>query len=585
MVFAQELPKIEVVGFEEKPFDTSARDERYKIIDGNGELFSIIKLQSNNQDDNLNAYEFDFGLCESRIKTVNGEVWIYVQRNAMYVTIKREGYKVLKHELNTTVQSGRVYEMTLSGEAQMIYKQMVHFKVSPTNSNATIMYTDNSNPDAVEEKFGDVDSNGELARVLPLGSYKYRVVSTKYYPCEGILTLDDINNNFVENVILRPKFALMTLAVDEGVEIFIDGNSVGVGGWSGELNSGTYNIECRKVGYKPNTEVLKVLEGRNDTIMLQSLTPIFGSLSLNSSPLGARITIDGKDYGYTPKIVNELIVGSHQVKISKDGFNSETSTVVIKEKEMESVAVELKKGSGNTSLYITSSPTNAEVRLGELYGATPLIVPSWTPGDYNITVGKTGYKAQQRVISVEGDIVNKYHFDLKPESKVRTKKSGRVRLGLSASVGFMSYETLVIEERKNRLLMDSVNETGVPVEVALQLRFGNPNKSVLGFVTGVKYQYLFQENSDISRVFFPLTLNINYYSLLGIGLSQGISFEPGFSINNGKKGYCHIFNLKFAGLEFEHHALGLYAKFGGKDTNSNIVSKSVGLGLGYTYYF
>ena len=197
----------------------------------------------------------------------------------------------------------------------------------------------------------------------------------------------------------------------------------------------------------------------NDTATLEFVGTGIELISCTNNDRGVvSISIDGKDYGYTPKIVNELIVGSHQVKISKDGFNSETSTVVIKEKEMESVAVELKKGSGNTSLYITSSPTNAEVRLGELYGATPLTVPSWTPGDYNITVGKTGYKAQQRVISVEGDIVNKYHFDLKPESsekhKVRTKKSRRVRLGLSASVGFLYYDTLaIIKETKHRQVL------------------------------------------------------------------------------------------------------------------------------------
>ena len=90
---AQNLSEFTVVSFEEKPFDTAARDERYRIVDGNAQLFSIIKLVSNNPNDNLLAYSFDFGLLESRIKEVDGDVWVYVQRNAMHVTIKREGYK------------------------------------------------------------------------------------------------------------------------------------------------------------------------------------------------------------------------------------------------------------------------------------------------------------------------------------------------------------------------------------------------------------------------------------------------------------------------------------------------------------
>ena len=83
---AQKLPEFTVVSFEEKPCDTAARDERYKIVDGNGDLFSIIKLVSNNAGDDLRAYSFDFGLCESRVKQVDGEVWVYVQRNAMRAT-------------------------------------------------------------------------------------------------------------------------------------------------------------------------------------------------------------------------------------------------------------------------------------------------------------------------------------------------------------------------------------------------------------------------------------------------------------------------------------------------------------------
>ena len=44
--FAQNLQEFSVVNFEEKPLDLSARNERYEIIDGNGDLFAIIKLVS-----------------------------------------------------------------------------------------------------------------------------------------------------------------------------------------------------------------------------------------------------------------------------------------------------------------------------------------------------------------------------------------------------------------------------------------------------------------------------------------------------------------------------------------------------------
>jgi len=169
---AQKQPEFTVVSFEEKPFDTSARDERYKVVDGNGELFSIIKLVSYNAGDDLRAYSFDFGYCESRVKEVDGEVWLYVQRNAMRATIKRAGYRTLKYELSATVQPGKVYEMVLSAEALPVYRQMLQFNIKPSDVKTTIMYRPNK-PGAQFELFGITGDDGSYAKSLELGTYVY----------------------------------------------------------------------------------------------------------------------------------------------------------------------------------------------------------------------------------------------------------------------------------------------------------------------------------------------------------------------------------------------------------------------------
>ena len=88
VTLAQELREFSVTGFVEKPFDTSARDERYKIIDGNGEYFSIIKLVALTPDDDLRAYAFDFGLWPLRKPYKGGRRrgvgLCAAQRNALY---------------------------------------------------------------------------------------------------------------------------------------------------------------------------------------------------------------------------------------------------------------------------------------------------------------------------------------------------------------------------------------------------------------------------------------------------------------------------------------------------------------------
>ena len=60
---AQAQPKLKfsIASFELDPFDTTAQSEAHKKKDGSGSLYAIIRVKSNNPDDNLREYLFNFG--------------------------------------------------------------------------------------------------------------------------------------------------------------------------------------------------------------------------------------------------------------------------------------------------------------------------------------------------------------------------------------------------------------------------------------------------------------------------------------------------------------------------------------------
>ena len=343
-VFAQDLQQFSVVSFEEKPFDTSANDARYKQIDGNGETFSIIKLVAATPGDDLSAYTLDFGLCEGRKKVVDGEVWWYVQRNAMRATIQREGFKTLKnYELSVTVQPGKVYEMTLQAASKVVQRQFLVFEISPVDSEAIITFKEaNSGNEYKPFGGGKVDAGGRLAKSLELGVYTYRIISTNYHMSEGLVTLSEPNGKHVEKVSLRPNFANVTLNAQPGVEIYINEENMGLQSWAGKLSPGTYSIECRKPSHKSSLKTIVVEEGKDVALQLQAPAPITGTLSLSSNPLGAKITIDGKKYGETPDFITDLVIGEHKVELTCAGYKSETVTVAIRENEETECNLELK---------------------------------------------------------------------------------------------------------------------------------------------------------------------------------------------------------------------------------------------------
>ena len=390
-VFSQSLQEFSVVNFEEKPFDTSARDERYKIVDGNGALFSIIKLVSTTPNDDLRAYSFDFGFCESRVKEVGDEVWLYVQRNAMRVTIKRDGYKTVKHELNVTVQPGKVYEMTLQPTPKNIERQFLMFEIYPADSEALITFKDaNRGEEYKPFSSGKVDALGRLAKSLELGVYAYRIISTNYHTSEGVVTLSSPRGKHIEKVNLRPNFANVTLNAGDGVEIYINEEKMGAKSWTGKLSPGTYSIECRKQLHKSSFKTIVIEEGKDITLQLIAPTPITGTLSLTSNPLGARITIDGKTYGETPEFITGLIIGEHKVELSCPGYKSETVTVAIREDEETECSVELQpisnrqgdKSSGKTSGLVGEHVGHEYVDLGLSVKWATCNVGASAPEDY-----------------------------------------------------------------------------------------------------------------------------------------------------------------------------------------------------------
>ena len=354
------LREFSVVAFDEKPFDTAARDERYRIIDGNGDLFSIIKLVTSTPDDDLRTYSFDFGLPESRVKNVDGEVWVYVQRNAMRVTIRREGFKTVNYDLPVTVQPGQVFEMTLQAAPLVVKKRHLLFEVSPTDSRAMVSYKAEGDKEYKPFGNGVIDDGGQAAMKLELGIYYYKIISQNYHPSEGRIELVDLQQKHIERVALRPNYGTLTLTAAANADIYIDGEKVGSGSWSGKLAPGNYNVECRLLAHNNSLKTIKLSEGDNLTVQLDRPTPITGILSLTSSPLGATVTIDGKERGTTPDDFTDLLIGEHKITVSKSGYKSATIDIEIKENETTEQSVALEKVAEGTTKQPGSSTATAK---------------------------------------------------------------------------------------------------------------------------------------------------------------------------------------------------------------------------------
>ncbi len=118
-----------------------------------------------------------------------------------------------------------------------------------------------------------------------------------------------------------------------------------------------------------------------------------GRLEVESKPSGASIYIDGRFLGYTP-YTGDVSVGRHTITLQLAGYQPYETTVNITPNKITKISASLKPiPYYQGTLYITSSPSNAEVYInGERKGRTPIKIEKLKPGRYQITVIKAGYE-------------------------------------------------------------------------------------------------------------------------------------------------------------------------------------------------
>ena len=85
---AAQQNKFRVVDFQEDPLDLTAVEHEKR--DANGDRYAVIKVSSENPDDELREYLFNFGYLNHITEYHNNKIWLYVQRNAKRVTIAGE---------------------------------------------------------------------------------------------------------------------------------------------------------------------------------------------------------------------------------------------------------------------------------------------------------------------------------------------------------------------------------------------------------------------------------------------------------------------------------------------------------------
>jgi hypothetical protein len=122
-------------------------------------------------------------------------------------------------------------------------------------------------------------------------------------------------------------------------------------------------------------------------------TVIPGQLTVNSTPEGAQITVDGKNDSswITPYNLTGMAPGQHSVTISKAGYGTETRSIEVASASKSVIAIQLATLAAQVS--IASDPPGASIILdGKDTGhITPTQLAVDKPGSHTLLIRKQGY--------------------------------------------------------------------------------------------------------------------------------------------------------------------------------------------------
>ncbi len=322
---------------EPSPMDLSA--SKYQRLDLNGKACALVRVEVLADD-----VEF-FGDVVNPVEHKTGDYWVYMPGGSKMLQIKSRSFLPLFINFDDygikALQPMVTYVITLSLPAGAVQQQSATsgrnylvMNVSPANAKVTV--------EGVEREVRD----GKVKTLLRHGTYSYHVEAPGYLPEDGRVNVGSDRAELT--VALRStKGTLAVSTTTPGTEIYVNGDRMGVGSWSGEMFPDTYAIEGRLAGHRNAEQVVTVATGQTATVTLPALIPITGSLNIDYEPVGASITIDGTASGTTPAVIDNLLVGTHSVTIAADCHTPQTLTATISDSEMATLTGSLTKAATN----------------------------------------------------------------------------------------------------------------------------------------------------------------------------------------------------------------------------------------------
>lgn len=165
-----------------------------------------------------------------------------------------------------------------------------------------------------------------------------------------------------------------------------------------DLPLGTHRIRFHAIGYAPQ-ELEVNLTDRTPQRLFAHLSSDSAFLSVESTPPGAAVLLNGATLGTTPCVVERVPSGKKQLELNLAGFRPYRQELDLSIGSSNRVSAQLVAIPG--ALTLVSQPGKARIYLGgQFRGETPLTLDGLPPGPLNLRADLKGHESASRSIEL-----------------------------------------------------------------------------------------------------------------------------------------------------------------------------------------
>ena len=237
---------------------------------------------------------------------------------------KRLPYGTYQYRVSCTdyhTQAG-VVEVKADGKAVVNVSLKPNFGwidiAADTEFHGAYVYLDN-------ERIGQVPMK---TQALKSNSYHLRFMKPMYKNYEQDVLVKDNETTHIQ-LQMQANFAQVTLQAADETEIWVEGEHKGKGVLTLKLEPGQYKVETKRASHQSNSQLLQINNLTAMEVVLEEPAPLYGSLEVNTSPMMAKVYLDGKEVGETPFFMNNVLIGAHELRVEKEGYASQQQSITI----------------------------------------------------------------------------------------------------------------------------------------------------------------------------------------------------------------------------------------------------------------